>query len=143
APRPPAPPAGPRQRPDAAPGQGSVTEWAVTPIPTGDGPAVAQLAVDDEPEEAASAPAHTLVLEREGEVLTGSESLATSDDDEAEEFVPPVDAAAPVPPRNPVVTERVVRNASGAQRYGEAVVRQVLGATFVREEPYTSPTRFG
>ncbi|WP_424937586.1 MULTISPECIES: DNA polymerase III subunit gamma and tau [Bacteria] len=30
----------------------------------------------------------------------------------------------------------------GVQRYGEAVVRQVLGATFVREEPYEPPTRF-
>jgi DNA polymerase-3 subunit gamma/tau len=31
----------------------------------------------------------------------------------------------------------------GIERYGEAVVRQMLGATFVREEPFTSPTRFG
>ncbi|WP_424447824.1 DNA polymerase III subunit gamma and tau [Microbacterium arborescens] len=31
----------------------------------------------------------------------------------------------------------------GIERYGEAVVRQILGATFVREEPFTSPTRFG
>ena len=34
-------------------------------------------------------------------------------------------------------------SASQAARYGEAVVRQMLGATFVREEPFTSPTRFG
>jgi DNA polymerase-3 subunit gamma/tau len=32
--------------------------------------------------------------------------------------------------------------AGDAQRYGEAVVRQVLGARFVREEPYEPPTRF-
>jgi DNA polymerase-3 subunit gamma/tau len=31
---------------------------------------------------------------------------------------------------------------NGPQRYGEAVVRQVLGARFVREEPYQPPTRF-
>ena len=30
----------------------------------------------------------------------------------------------------------------GIERIGEAVVRQMLGATFVREEPYTPPTRF-
>ncbi len=30
----------------------------------------------------------------------------------------------------------------GVQRYGEAVVRQVLGARFLREEPYQPPTRF-
>lgn len=32
--------------------------------------------------------------------------------------------------------------AGGVQRYGEAVIRQVLGATFVREEPYEPPTKF-
>ena len=40
----------------------------------------------------------------------------------------------------PVITERTP--AGGVQRYGEAVIRQVLGATFVREEPYEPPTRF-
>jgi len=30
----------------------------------------------------------------------------------------------------------------GVERVGEAVVRQILGARFVREEPYESPTRF-
>jgi DNA polymerase-3 subunit gamma/tau len=48
--------------------------------------------------------------------------------------VPPTVA----PPLTPVVTTRN----GGVQRYGEAVVRQVLGATFVREEPYEPPTRF-
>ncbi|MGF3055905.1 DNA polymerase III subunit gamma and tau [Microbacterium sp. YY-01] len=33
-------------------------------------------------------------------------------------------------------------SAGGVQRYGEAVIRQVLGATFVREEPYEPPARF-
>lgn len=41
----------------------------------------------------------------------------------------------------PVVTERAP-SVGGVQRYGEAVIRQVLGATFVREEPYEPPTRF-
>jgi len=40
----------------------------------------------------------------------------------------------------PVITERTP--SGGVQRYGEAVIRQVLGATFVREEPYEPPTRF-
>ncbi|WP_285364123.1 DNA polymerase III subunit gamma and tau [Microbacterium sp. LMC-P-041] len=40
----------------------------------------------------------------------------------------------------PAITERAP--AGGVQRYGEAVIRQVLGATFVREEPYEPPTRF-
>lgn len=47
-----------------------------------------------------------------------------------------VAAAAPAP----VITERTP--AGGVQRYGEAVIRQVLGAKFVREEPYEPPTRF-
>ncbi|MFJ4222697.1 DNA polymerase III subunit gamma and tau [Microbacterium sp. NPDC089695] len=53
--------------------------------------------------------------------------------------------SAPSAPRQapasaPVVTERTP--SGGVQRYGEAVIRQVLGATFVREEPYEPPTRF-
>ncbi|MGF6821906.1 DNA polymerase-3 subunit gamma/tau [Microbacterium sp. ZKA21] len=42
-------------------------------------------------------------------------------------------------PQAPVVTARSAAP-EGIQRYGEAVVRQVLGATFVREEPYEPPT---
>ncbi|GGM57295.1 DNA polymerase III subunit gamma and tau [Microbacterium saperdae] len=52
--------------------------------------------------------------------------------------------AAPPAPRSapaPTVTERTP-TVGGVQRYGEAVIRQVLGATFVREEPYEPPTRF-
>ncbi|KJL49371.1 DNA polymerase III subunit tau [Microbacterium hydrocarbonoxydans] len=55
----------------------------------------------------------------------------------------PASAPSPSPVRPqsaPVVTERAP--GGGVQRYGEAVIRQVLGATFVREEPYEPPTRF-
>ncbi|WP_223171718.1 hypothetical protein [Microbacterium sp. NIBRBAC000506063] len=45
----------------------------------------------------------------------------------------PQDPASAAPSRQPV---------GGGERYGEAVVRQVLGASFVREEPYEPPTRF-
>nr|MDQ2698814.1 hypothetical protein [Actinomycetota bacterium] len=58
-------------------------------------------------------------------------------------------ADAPVPPTvAPPLVPEVTRGpagparGNGVQRYGEAVVRQVLGATFVREEPYEPPTRF-
>ncbi|MEV4668200.1 DNA polymerase III subunit gamma and tau [Microbacterium sp. LWO12-1.2] len=50
---------------------------------------------------------------------------------------PPAPRSAPTP----TVTERAP-TVGGVQRYGEAVIRQVLGATFVREEPYEPPTRF-
>ncbi|WHE37044.1 MULTISPECIES: DNA polymerase III subunit gamma and tau [Microbacterium] len=51
-------------------------------------------------------------------------------------------AAAPVAaPSNGRANAAPARG--GIERYGEAVVRQMLGATFVREEPFTSPTRFG
>ncbi|MDR6168945.1 DNA polymerase-3 subunit gamma/tau [Microbacterium paludicola] len=49
-----------------------------------------------------------------------------------------VAASAPSNGRSNAVPAR-----GGIERYGEAVVRQMLGATFVREEPFTSPTRFG
>jgi len=54
----------------------------------------------------------------------------------------PAPRATPPAPA-PVVADRAPRSgAPGVQRYGEAVVRQVLGARFVREEPYEPQTRF-
>ncbi|WP_309103535.1 DNA polymerase III subunit gamma and tau [Microbacterium sp.] len=49
--------------------------------------------------------------------------------------------AQPRAQQPPVVSERGPAT-GGVQRYGEAVIRQVLGATFLREEPYEPPTRF-
>ncbi|MDE0546027.1 DNA polymerase III subunit gamma and tau [Microbacterium sp. C7(2022)] len=119
-----------------------VTEWAVAPIPSDDdapppdpGPAAfaappAQFAVDDEPEDI---PARTVV----------PPPAAARDDDEDDELATDVPPDAQVPPvvAPPIIPTVTSRN-DGVQRYGEAVVRQVLGATFVREEPYESPTRF-
>ena len=135
-----------------------VTEWVVAAIPSdADAPpvdapepptAVAQFAVDDEPEDAADpARAHvaTIAPPREGDVLPARDvepSVDFDDEDETDEM----DAApdAPVPPvvAPPMPTASSRPTAAGAQRYGEAVVRQVLGARFVREEPYEPPTRF-
>jgi DNA polymerase-3 subunit gamma/tau len=148
-----------------------VTEWAVAPIPSDDdapppdpGPAAmptvtpGQLAVDDEPEDAVAASraaVATLAPPREGEILPSSDtapSIERDDDDELDHA--DVVADAPVPPTvAPPLAPDVARAAatpstggpargSGVQRYGEAVVRQVLGARFVREEPYEPPTRF-
>ncbi|WP_447950154.1 DNA polymerase III subunit gamma and tau [Microbacterium aurum] len=174
APTAPTPPAArPAVRESAA---APVTEWAVARIPSspdpGGPPAASQagaadalrastmappaaspvpagLAVDDEPEEAASA-TPVLTLERDGDVIRDEPAVDADDD----ELPPPVDAEAPVPPRAPVAVEhrggqsgrapgaaRPPRS-GGIERVGEAVVRQMLGATFVREEPYAPPTRF-
>ena len=68
------------------------------------------------------------------------------DEDELDTDVRPDDAPGPpivVPRLTPSGPETTARaRVGGGQRYGEAVVRQVLGATFVREEPYDAPTRF-
>jgi DNA polymerase-3 subunit gamma/tau len=144
-----APPA-PERRPAAAAAAAPVTEWAVAPIPStpqDDAPlasapaaprAVAQFPVDDEPEDAAPAPhpVATLAAVREGDVLPDGEVVPDDDDDLPSPEEP---RDIPVPP---VVAPRITPARSGVQRYGEAVVRQVLGATFVREEPHQAPTRF-
>jgi DNA polymerase-3 subunit gamma/tau len=59
----------------------------------------------------------------------------------APQAAPPTVAPTAARAAAPVVTERSP-SPGGVQRYGEAVIRQVLGATFVREEPYEPPTRF-
>jgi DNA polymerase-3 subunit gamma/tau len=162
-----APPAQ-RSSPVSAPSAAApVTDWAVAPIPTTpevdpgtpspsalSGPrpsaasaarAVGQFPVDDEPEEASSVRVATLDPVRDGSVLPDREVEASVvvDDDREDELPPPDDTVdAPVPP---VVAPRiapVVTTRGGVQRVGEAAVRQVLGATFVREEPFESPTRF-
>ncbi|KJL41403.1 DNA polymerase III subunit gamma and tau [Microbacterium trichothecenolyticum] len=152
-------PAAPRPTTPAA--AAPVTDWAVAPIPSDDdapppepGPAAfpaetpAQFAVDDEPEdaEAATARVATLAPPREGEVLPRAEiapALERDDDDDDDEDDTDAAADLPVPPTvAPPLTPVVTTRNGGVQRYGEAVVRQVLGATFVREEPYEPPTRF-
>ncbi|WJL96241.1 DNA polymerase III subunit gamma and tau [Microbacterium sp. ET2] len=132
----------------------SVTEWAVAPIPRdaseagGDAGArvMPALAVDDDPEDAAIEVARVRAASaaprREGQVLPASDVVTSSEPDDDSDTGPTV-VDAPVPP---VVAPPIIspaRSSGGMQRYGEAVVRQVLGARFVREEPHQSPTRFG
>lgn len=127
------------------------------------------LPVDDEPEEveaAASAPLPPAdgAVDRDEPPLPGDDEAPFDDEPPydpsyeppaaapapAARPATPVTAPAPAPaaPRvqraasaAPMVTERAP-SVGGVQRYGEAVIRQVLGATFVREEPYEPPTRF-
>ncbi|MFJ6532296.1 DNA polymerase III subunit gamma and tau [Microbacterium sp. NPDC091662] len=148
----------------------SVTEWAVAPIPsTNDEPArdaptpSASLPVDDEPEEveaAASAPVPPSdgVVDRDEPPLPGDDEAPAYDDEPPYDpsYEPPAEPSVSrqAPPERsapqmqrtavaaaPVVIERSP-SVGGVQRYGEAVIRQVLGATFLREEPYEPPTRF-
>ncbi|MFD5226578.1 DNA polymerase III subunit gamma and tau [Microbacterium sp. NPDC058342] len=50
-------------------------------------------------------------------------------------------STAATPPGPPVASSRPSAP-DGVERRGEAVIRQVLGAKFLREEPYQPPTRF-
>ncbi len=148
----------------------SVTEWAVASIPTANEESVrdapipsAPLPVDDEPEEveaAASAPIPPSdgVIDRDEPPLPGDDEAPAYDDEPPYDpsYEPPADPSvsrgaapdrsAPQTQRTAVATPPVVIERSpsvgGVQRYGEAVIRQVLGATFLREEPYEPPTRF-
>lgn len=143
--------AGARPASASAPYASSVTEWAVAPIPSSDGgaptttlappAAPSALAVDDEPDEAAVEPGAS--APRAGVVLPSREvaaSVPAPDEVDDDDVIPPADEVeAPLPP---VVVPRMAPLRGGVQRYGEAVVRQMLGATFVRDEPYEPPTRF-
>jgi DNA polymerase-3 subunit gamma/tau len=127
----------------------AVTEWAVAPIPSS-APTSAStgagrpLAVDDDPDDAPARTA-TATIAREGDVLPAADVVPSMDEPPAYD-----DEDAPPPPPDddiptivaPRLAPTVSARADGVQRYGEAVVRQVLGATFVREETYESGTRF-
>jgi DNA polymerase III subunit gamma/tau len=100
----------------------------------------AAFAVDDDPEDAERRVTVATLAPAEGAVLPAAEvepSVAPDDDEDEEDDLADVAAmpVAPVAPARPAASR-------GPERYGEAVVRQVLGATFVREEPYQAPTRF-
>ena len=144
----------------------SVSEWAVAAIPTSDDavpPAPQpQFPVDEEPAEVeASAPPppkNGAINDEEPPLPDDGDAPDLDDEPPYEPSHPIAQASAPqasapqasAPQASisiaaltarpaPSLTER---SPGGVQRYGEAVVRQVLGATFVREEPYEPPTRF-
>lgn len=138
----------------------AVTEWAVAPIPTTSEHTApsSPLPVDEEPEEveaAASAPVPPSdgAVDREEPPLPGDDEAPAFDEEPPYDpsYEPPMPHPSPSAPREtpaqrvatapPVVIERSP-SVGGVQRYGEAVIRQVLGATFLREEPYEPPTRF-
>ncbi|WP_298865689.1 DNA polymerase III subunit gamma and tau [uncultured Microbacterium sp.] len=122
-----------------------------------------QFAVDEEPAEAEAAASAPPAPPTDGAIDTPPEDDYPPFDDE-----PPYDPAydAPVPdagasraPRQAPAAHASARQAparqapapfvsshraasDGVERRGEAVIRQVLGAKFLREEPYEPPTRF-
>ncbi|WP_413466805.1 DNA polymerase III subunit gamma and tau [Microbacterium sp. LRZ72] len=154
------PASGAAPRPAAAPASAApVTEWAVAQIPA-DGPAgepsdpgrsgsmssaadamSPAFAVDDDPEEAAGVPPRvaTLAPPAEGAVI---EERAPIDDDDDEDVDMRGPARAAAMPAVPAVASAPTPTTSSIDRYGEAVVRQVLGATFLHEERHEPPTRF-
>ncbi|MBP3976124.1 DNA polymerase III subunit gamma and tau [Microbacterium sp. BLY] len=132
----------------------------------------APLAVDEEPEEveaaaAAPAPPSDGGIDRDEPPLPGDDDAPAFDEEPPYDpaYEPPAPYDRPPSPRAtsagaapatapqaaaprtapttapPLVIERAPA-VGGVQRYGEAVIRQVLGATFLREEPYEPPTRF-
>ncbi|MGL3151485.1 DNA polymerase III subunit gamma and tau [Microbacterium sp. A82] len=156
----------PKQAQQSAPQKAApstpVTEWAVAAIPSADPVAVPQqFPVDEEPAEveaSAPLPPRDGVPDRDEPPLPGDDDAPYPDDEppyeppssyQASAAKPAAPApqaaapdAAPAPQRAaPTITTRTPGN-GGVQRYGEAVIRQVLDATFVREEPYEPPTRF-
>ena len=152
------------------PAAAAVTEWAVAPIPASapesavavaapPAPVQQQFPVDEEPadaEAAASAPSQP----RDGAVDAPPppDDYPPYDDeppydpeyDEPGGAVPPQTPSASAPqaasasrqaPSAPVASSRPAAH-DGVERRGEAVIRQVLGARFLREEPFQPQTRF-
>ena len=140
-------------KPHASASAPPVTDWAVAHIPSeGAPPPVtpvdlpAQFAVDDEPEDASASPHPRVATLAPSAGDDPDDERGVDDDDDdtaaatADAPVPPT-VAPPLSPTSMAAGGHAPWTAAG-QKYGEAVVRQVLGATFVRDEPYEPPTRF-
>lgn len=135
-----APPSEPPAAPVAEPSSAPVADPGAAPAPRDEPP----YPHDDEPPyfddeppyDPAYEPATASSAPRGASRASAGAAAAAS---AAAPAAPTVAPARSAPP-SPSVTER--SPAGGVQRYGEAVIRQVLGATFVREEPYEPPTRF-
>lgn len=103
----------------APPAAASVTEWAVAAIPQTEEQWPSDYPPDDDREPAPP---------------------ASEDSPPAEPTTAPAQPPAAAAQRPPASR---AHTAAGAERYGEAVVRELLGAELIGEEPYDSPTRFG
>jgi DNA polymerase-3 subunit gamma/tau len=134
--------AAPASRPTAARPQQKPAEvtssWAVVAIPQSDpGPDLSAEPVpeeDREPEPDFRAPAPASA-QATGSAQATSSAQATGS---AQAAVPMSARARPeTPPSRPAP---VATTDSGRQRYGEAVVREILGANFIEEQPVTPRT---
>lgn len=148
---------------DAAP-----TASAAPVAPTAPAAVQQQFAVDEEPAEAEAAASAPPAPPADGAVDTPPEDDYPPFDDEPP-YDPAYDAPVPdtgasssprqaparqAPARQAAAVRSPARQApapavsshraasDGVERRGEAVIRQVLGAKFLREEPYEPPTRF-
>ncbi|GAA2239400.1 DNA polymerase III subunit gamma and tau [Herbiconiux moechotypicola] len=115
----------PSDEPELPPSLAEVLSAAATstPEPVASAPA----GVSTEP--APAAPAGT---ERRPGALRFEESTEPGPD---EQVAPPSSHSAVAPPSSPPVS-----SAGGRARYGEAVVREILGANFIEEQPLPGPT---
>ena len=147
----------------------SAPSAAAPSAPSAPAARVGQFPVDEEPADVEAMPASGWyepghdgdVLDDEPPFPDDADAPGPEEDPDAHRIPAPAMAAAPrttgpapaapaprpdPAPRAaaaPAVVDRAPRSGvPGVQRYGEAVVRQVLGATFLREEPYEPQTRF-
>mgnify|MGYP004721654477 CR=1 FL=1 len=98
------------------------------------------------PARAVPVAARVATRERDGAVMPTEVPVDADEepDDQGDQDGGPAEAApaAPSIPLSTVTVQRRVIQTDGVQRYGEAVVRQILEARFLHEEPYEPPTRF-
>ncbi|MDA4892895.1 DNA polymerase III subunit gamma and tau [Streptomyces sp. MS2A] len=134
--------------PAAAPAVSPSAVSSIAETGTESTPPPPQFPVDEEPADVEAMPASGWYEPvHDGDVLD-EEPPYPDDEPPYDPGPPPPDDAAPPATAPPAAapdgtSARAPRPASnGVQRYGEAVVRQMLGARFVREEPYEPPTRF-
>ncbi len=144
--------AAPATPPQSAAPVAGPTDWGVnlkapgsvdTEPPTADAApevAAASTAVTAAPASAAPAESTVPVVPAASAAPAAPGAFAPPEPDPGPPIEEPPAQSEPADPNRPTVQRRQVYVPDGVERRGEAVVRQMLGATFLHEEPYDPPS---
>ncbi|PPH19039.1 DNA polymerase III subunit gamma and tau [Rathayibacter rathayi] len=128
-------PSAPVEVPVAAEGRGRAVPASAADEPPADNPPADNPPFDEEPPEEDMPPVEPPMPDSWATITPPGEPAAAPEP--AAPARPAPTAYRPAPAARPVTRTTRSATADGRQRYGEAVVREILGAQFIEEQPHT------